>query len=124
MGALLSFGRAGTPQDLLVIAQRLRAANPGAEANLVLYEPGLPKTSANRRLLTREVGLMVEQGEDPRGIVSGLSVQSLRAVPGVPGGYVVEATDPWAALELADTLRQTGGVRSAYPLLKRGFFPR
>jgi hypothetical protein len=113
-----------SPGDLLTKAAALKAANPGAEANLVLYEPGLPKSKATRRLLTREVGLLLEQGGDLGAILTGLPVGAARPVPGVPGGYVVAAGDPLAALDLAEALRQRAGVRSAYPLLKRGHFSR
>lgn len=107
--------------DLSMIATSLKAANPGAEAHLILYEPGLPKNQTTRRLLTREVGLIVEQGEDPQALLEGLPAGSVRSVPGVPGGYVVEASDPISALSLADALRQRPGVRSAYPLLKQAY---
>lgn len=113
-----------SPVDLSMMATAMKAANPGAEAHLILYEPGLPQSKATRRLLTREVGLLIEQGEDPQNLLAGLLAGSIRSVPGVPGGYVVEASDPIAALNLADALRQRPGVRSAYPLLKRAYFPR
>lgn len=112
------------PPDLLAIATNLKAANRGAEAHLVLYEPGLPRTKANRRLLTREVGVLLDPGEAPGVALQGLTVGPINSVPGVSGGYVVEAVDPLAALEMADALRQRPGVRSAYPLLKRFYVPR
>lgn len=112
------------PVDLSMTARALKAANPGAEYHLVLYQPGLPRSKETRRLLTHEVGMLLEQGEEPGGVLAGLPVGPLRAVPGVPGGYVVETGDPMAALDLADQLRQRPGVRSAYPLLKRQHFPR
>lgn len=113
-----------SPMDLSMMATSLKAANPGAEAHLILYEPGLPRSTATRRLLTREIGLVLEQGEDPQSLLTGISAGSVRSVPGAPGGYIVEASDPIAALNLADALRRRPGVRSAYPLLKRAYFPR
>jgi hypothetical protein len=110
--------------DLLKKAAALKAANPGAEAYLVLYEPGLPKGKSTRRLLTREVGLLMEQGGDLGAVLTGLAAGAVRPVPGVPGGYVVEAGDPLAALDLAEAIRQRPGVRSAYPLLRRVHFSR
>jgi len=105
--------------DMSVVAKALRAANPGAEAYLVLYEPGLPRSTATRQLLTREVGLLLEQDGDVQGALADVAAGAVRPVPGVPGGYVVEAEDPGAALDLATNLRQHPGVRTAYPLLKR-----
>lgn len=113
-----------SPMDLSMMATSLRAANSGAEVHLVLYEPGLPRSTATRRLLTREVGVVLEQREDPQSLLAVISAGSVRAVPGVPGGYIVEASDPLAALNLADALRRRPGVRSAYPLLKRAYFSR
>lgn len=113
-----------SPINLSMMATALKAANSGAEAHLILYEPGLPRSKATRRLLTREVGFVLEQGEDPQSLLAGMPTGSIRSVPGAPGGYVVEASDPIAALNLADALRQRSGVRSAYPLLKQAYFPR
>lgn len=110
--------------DLLASAMSLKGANPGAEVRMVLYEPGVPRSEATRRLLTREVGLLLEHGEDIEGVLAGLAVGQLRAVPGVPGGYVVQAEHPIAALDLAGALRGRPGVRSAYPLLKRPYTTR
>lgn len=112
------------PVDLSMTARALKVANPGAKYHLVLYKPGLPRNKETRRLLTREVGMLLEQGEEPEGVLASLSAGPLRTVPGVPGGYVVEAGDPMAALDLADELRRRQGVRSAYPLLKRQHVPR
>jgi hypothetical protein len=100
-------------------AKALKDANPGAESHLVLYEPGLPRSTASRRLLTRHVGLLLDQNVDPQSLLSGLPGGRIKKVPGVPDGYTVEAEDPLAALELADALRLRPGVRSAYPLLQR-----
>jgi hypothetical protein len=122
--ARVAFPPAMTLRELSAQAASLQAVNPGAEAQLVLYEPGQPKSKATRRLLTREVGLILDPGEDPHAAVAGLSVAALRPVPGVKNGYVVDAQDPLAALDLADALRQRPGVREAYPLLRRQFEPR
>jgi hypothetical protein len=112
------------PTELATMATVLKAANPGAEAHVILLEPGLPQSSATRRLLTREVGVVLEAGKDPQDLMADLPAGSIRAVPGVPGGYVVEAADPLAALTVADALRRRPGVQSAYPLFKRAYFPR
>jgi hypothetical protein len=112
------------PADLQAMAATLRAANPGAEAYLVLYEPGRPRSPSTRRLLTREVGLLLVDASSLPSVLAGLPATTVRPVTGVPGGYVVEAADPLAALSVAETLRQQPGVRSAYPLLRRIQVPR
>ncbi len=122
--AIASVSGVADSADLLIEAKALKTANPGAEAHLVLYESKRPRNSATRRLLTREVGLLLEEGTDLKGLLSGLPVVAIRPVPGVATGYVVEAADPIAALDLAETLRLRPGVRSAYPLLKRQYFKR
>jgi hypothetical protein len=117
--AVLAVPAAATPVDLLPIAAALKAANPGSAAWLVLYEPGPPRSKRTRQFLTQDVGLLMAQGVDPRGVLSAQLAGAVRPVPGVPDGYVVETPDPLAALELAGPLSRQPGVRSAYPLLKR-----
>lgn len=113
-----------SPMDLSMMAAALKAANPGAEAHLILYEPGLPRNKASRRLLTREVGVVLGEEDDPQRLFADVPVESIRSAPGVSGGYVVETSDPMTALHIADLLRQRPEVRSAYPLLKRTYFTR
>lgn len=122
--AILAIPPAAGTRELQARAEALRAANPGAEAFLVLYEPDHPRSQVTRRLLTREVGLVLEAGQDAAAAVAGLPVEGLRPVAGVPGGFVVDAAEPLAAPELAEALSQRPGVRSAYPLLRRQFFRR
>jgi len=122
--AVVAVPRQAGALDLLQVARALEAANPDAEAHLVLYEPGLPRGTATRRLLTREVSLLLDPGKDPAPVLAGFPVGGVRAVRGVPGAYVVDAGDPLAALDLADALRGRPGVRAAAPLLKRLRFPR
>lgn len=117
--AIIGVSWVTSPIDLPMIAGSLKAANPGAEAHLILYEPGFPRNAATRRLLTREVGVVLDPGEDPQRLLADVPLASIRSIAGVPGGYVVEANDPMAALNLADAIRGRPGVRSAYPLLKR-----
>ena len=117
--ARAAFAPAANLTELQGMAVALRTANPDAETYLVLYEPGRPKSKATRRLLTREVALVLEPGQDPQQALTGLSVAAIRPVAGVAGGYVVDAIDPLAALDLAEQLRRQPGVRHAYPLLRR-----
>lgn len=122
--ARVVFGRVTSTAELEAMVTALQRANPGADAYLVLYELGRPKSKWTRRLLTREVGLIMAQGEDPKPAIAGLPVATMRPVANTGDGYVIEATHPLAALELAETLLQRPGVRSAYPLLKRSYIPR
>ena len=121
--ALVGFPRVARPEDLSPIATALEAANPGAEAHLVLYVPSHPKSKASRGLLTRQVGLILEQGADPGSVTAGLAVVSIRRAS-VSGGYVLDAENPLAALSLADLLRQRSGVKIAYPMVRRFVFHR
>ena len=113
---------AGSIYGLVLAGRRMRAAFPGVDFALVLYDAGAPRTPATRALLTREVGLILDSNQTPGTLVSP-SVE-VRAVPGVPGAFVARAADPLAAVELAKLLHGKPGVRSAYPLLKRQEFPR
>ena len=125
--AIFSVSGASDLVGLWARAQALKATNPNAEAHLVLYEPGIPKSNATRRLLTREIGLLLEEPNDLKALLvnlAGVAMDKVRKVPGVPGGYVLEAEDPISALQVAETLRQQNGVRSASPLLRRQLFTR
>ena len=102
----------------------LAAANPTAQPALVAYEPGLPKSNATLRLITHEVGLVLDPGQDVGAVVAGLTIAAVRHVPGVSSGYVVVTSDPFDALQLADVLRQRPGVASAYPIVRRLIFGR
>jgi hypothetical protein len=117
--ALAGFPAVADAAGLRAMAEALRGANPGAEAHLVLYQPGRAKSPGTRRLLTRELGLLLEAGIDAQAVVAGLPVAALRPVAGVAGGYVADATDPLAALELAAALGQRPGVKQAYTMLRR-----
>ena len=115
--------RAASPVDLLTVARALKAANPGADAHLVLYVPGHPKDKASRKLLTRQVGLILEPGVDPLNVLAGLPFVSIQPAA-VSGGYVIEAEDPLAALTFAEGLRDRPGVKHAYPVIRHRVFPR
>jgi hypothetical protein len=93
---------------LRAMAASLSGANPGAEP----------------LVLGREVSLLLKPGETAAAVLAGQSVGAIRQVPGVPGGFVVEARDPLDALDLADTLRAHPAVTSATPIVRRMFFPR
>ncbi|PWB44813.1 MAG: hypothetical protein C3F12_10490 [Candidatus Methylomirabilota bacterium] len=122
--AVVALSEITTLADLSAMTAALKAVNPGVDIYPVLFESGLPHSKSTRRLLTREVGLLVEEGIDVQDLVAGLAVRSVRSIPGVPGGYVVDASDPIATLTLAEALRERPGVRSAYPLLKRAYVAR
>lgn len=95
---------------------RARAAGD-EEADLVLYEPGLPRTLYSRRILTR--GVLVRLAED----ANLADVEAEAGVTGrwAPGGgwLIFDATEAGGALVLADALRSVKGVVTAEPLLAR-----
>jgi hypothetical protein len=122
--ATVAVPRAAALADLRATAMALEAANPGALTHLVLYEAGRPRSEATRRILTRDVGLLLEKGEDPVAVLATVPAGSLSALPGVADAYVVDAGDPVSALALADALRADPRVRAAYPLLQRRAWPR
>ena len=122
--AVVSVTGAAGRDDLRRKARALKDANPGVESHLVLYEPGIPRSKASRRLLTRHVALLLDPNVDPQSLLAGLPGSQIKKVSGVADAYQVEAEDPLAALDLTDTLRQRPGVRSAYPLLQRQQFKR
>ena len=118
--ATLRVSGASSTQDLLSISVALEAANPGSRVSWVLYPPEAPRTASTRVQLTREVGLLLE--DNAQNVLADL--RNPRAVPGVPNGFVVEASDPRSALDLVETLRERPGVRTAYSLIRRQQSPR
>ena len=123
-GAVFAARTVVTLQDLGQVARELEEQNRGSVAHLVLYQAGGPRGAATRRLLGREVAVMLDDGADPDAVLKAVSALNVRPVATVPRAYVVEAADPVGALGLAETLRQTPGVRTAYPLLQRRQFSR
>jgi hypothetical protein len=113
---------AATRQDLASVTKALESANPGAEVRWVLYDPERPRTPATRVLLTREIGLIVDDNVSPESLLA--DAGKLRSVPGIPNAYVLEASDPDAALVLTERLRDRSGIKTAYSLLKRQMFAR
>jgi hypothetical protein len=115
---------ASTTAELTSLARRLEDANPGARAQLVMYEERSGRSESTRRLLTREVILVLDDDADPSRVLEDADVSPPKPVPGVPRSYVVEAGDPLSAVSVANSLRERPGVRYAYPLVKRRWFPR
>jgi predicted secreted protein len=111
-----------TPEDITTRARVLEAENPGAVAYLVLYEADQGRSDATRRLLGREVAVLLNDTAKADVVLKALPGLRARAVGF--GAYVVEASDPLAALALADTIRGIPGVKTAYPLLQRRHFTR
>ena len=121
--SILRVSGASGSEDLLRFSTDLEAANAGSRVNWVLYRPEFAKTLGTRILLTREVGLILDDDVPLQGVFSD-SVGKARAVPGVANAYVVEASDPMSALNLVERLRQRPGIRTVYSLVKRQLLPR
>lgn len=116
--AMLRLTAASEP-DLLAISRAAETANPGAEAHLVLYTEGEPRSELTRHLLTREVAIVVDRGVDLASLLAQLGVDQVRAVGGVPNAWVIRAKAPLESLRLAETAAALSGVRLAYPLLRK-----
>jgi hypothetical protein len=110
--------------ELSAIAKELEDLNPGSAAHLVLYERGRARSEASRMLLGREVALLLDELTSSSVVLDALRAFRVQAVPSVSRAYVVEAADPLGALALADRLRATPGVETAYPLVQRRQFSR
>lgn len=112
-------------QEALVARVRaLEAANPGARGELILYDLGSVRSDATRHVLTRDVGIVLKDPADPDTILDRFAPSLPRSVSGVPGGFVITADDPLAAVALADVLRQQPRVASAVPLMRKVQYTR
>jgi hypothetical protein len=113
--------------DLTELRDQLReveAQNPMSVGHIVLYMAGQPRSDVTRRLLGREIAVLLAEGIDRNTVFERLSGVRVTPVAGVPRAYVVEAADPLTALALGDVLRMTPGVETAYALLLKRAFPR
>lgn len=113
-----------TLQDLTTLVREVEAQNPDGTAQLVLYQAGRPRSEATRRLLGREVAVLLVEGPEGDAALSRLTSMQPRPVASVPRAYIVEAADPLGALDLAERLRTEPGVKTAYSLLQQRAFPR
>jgi len=95
---------------------RGRRVSAGEEADLVLYEPGVPRSLYSRRILTRGVRVRLEPGADAGAVAAAVGA-GVREAPGGNGWWILDAAGPGDALPLADALRAMKGVASADPLL-------
>jgi hypothetical protein len=117
-GTVFTVRDARAAADLREIARGLEQQNAGGVAHLVLYDAGKPHSEASRKLLGREVAVILNETIDASAILSP-RVKTFRRMPAVPNAYIAEAADPLAALALADELAAVTGVETAYPLLQR-----
>lgn len=121
--AIFAVSDVSTPEGLAAVSRALESVNPGAEANFVLYELE-GRSVASRRVLTTHTALILEDPSDPTGALIEYAARNPQPLEGVPGGYLLEGSDPLSAVQLADALRDRAGVKSAYPLVKRRQFLR
>jgi len=115
---------ARTLQQMGLRASALKAENPGAEAYLVLYEAGQPRSEATRSLLGREIAVLFNRKGDHSKALRNAGGLEPTPLPAVPNAYVVKAEGPEAALDLVRVLQALPGVTAAYPLLKKQRFGR
>jgi hypothetical protein len=117
--AVMALTSVGNMQALAARSAALEAANPGAEAHYVLYEPGERRAQEARALLTARTAVLLEDDRDPSGVLAEYAARNPQPIEGVPGGFLLQAADPLSAVDLAEALRVRIGVRVAYPLLER-----
>jgi len=115
----LVLSRVRTSDDLRSAIGDHEAANPGAEGYAVLYESGRARSPQTRRLLTREVAILLKDGAELSAALSACGVGAAIPLDGVPGAVKVIAGSPLDAPALAESCQRTPGVLAAYPLLRR-----
>jgi hypothetical protein len=123
-GAIFAIRDVAEVSELVALLREVEAQNPLSIGYIVLYEAGRPRNEATRRLLGREIAVLLADDADRDAVLQKLSGVRVSPVPSVPRAYVVEAADPMSALAMADVLRTTPGVKTAYALLQRRAFPR
>jgi hypothetical protein len=75
-------------------------------------------------VLTHQVAVILREGVDETTFQRQHMQYAASAFPGVPRAYILNATDSFGALELANGLRPQPDVQYAYPLLRQQSFAR
>lgn len=99
-----------------------RAAIQGLATNsdeIALYERGVRRTEASRRLLTARVLVQIEPGADAQALGTMHGTTFGRELAYAPGHFIARAATPRAAWDLAARLREAPGIISADPILAR-----
>lgn len=109
---------ARTGAQLRQAARSLRAA-PGERPQMVLYEAGVERSPATRRVLTGEIVVKLRPGEDAAAVAAAHGLRYARALDFAPGYVLFEAPEVGGALEVLDRLRASGRVTTAEPQLAR-----
>jgi hypothetical protein len=110
--AVVTIAKVESVAELQDVAKTLQRANPGAVVKPVFYETGGTSTGSRRRIGTSAVRLVVKAGTTPESLVDPSAV-TIRPAPEPVGTYVLETSDPMAALALTMTLRGRPDVTSA-----------
>ncbi len=94
---------------------------PTEEPQIILYEAGAKKTEYSKRIVTRQVLLELKAGTEPAALAKEYEIVLSSSPSYAPGFHVFETTTEFAALTLAETLRNDPSVLSAEPMLARKF---
>jgi subtilisin-like proprotein convertase family protein len=105
------------PATAGTLVSRLKTAAPGHEVIPVCYPEGVEPSPANRRFITRQ--LIVKMGDAGSTPVLPAGVVIKDRPHYAPEYAVVEAKDPFAAIDAANELRGRGDVSEAYVELAR-----
>ena len=85
--------------------------------DLVAYREGEPPTERNRRIVTNQVGVTLEDGIDPTAIGLAIQAKGMKAVDYLPGDYILEFADAAEAITASEALAKVPGVHRANLLL-------
>lgn len=91
----------------------------GEEAEVVLYEEGVPRTSFSRRVLTKQIAARLRADANPAALAAKLGLISKGPLAGVPGWFIFETSKTGGGFEAAEALRAEPGVAAANPQLSR-----
>ncbi|MDQ8189202.1 S8 family serine peptidase [Roseibacillus persicicus] len=99
------------PATLETLTERLSETGAANPVWPVCYEEGKPHTAAYRHIITSDLTLKLEKGEDEIDLPAGLVVTERPVY--APGHVVVSATDAFAAMAALQELQQAPGVENA-----------
>ncbi len=107
-----------TAEEARLAAARHTLAT-GEEADVVLYEDGVPHSEYTRRILTKKIAVHLRAGVDAEAVAAAHGVVSRGELPFAKGWFIFETTKTGGALETSEALLADAGVETAEPQLAR-----
>ena len=106
-------------QAVVATAQAARVRAVTLKGDLVLYEQGRPRDDGSRRIVRKQLAVLLRPGTDVQAVAAAMGLRAVGTHPSVKGYVMFEAADSGAALLAVTELRARAEVLSADPQLAK-----